>query len=89
MDGYAILAAAGAVGVALPILLLAALTEKTDAGKAAAAAYLSPVIITLLIGVEKISGASGAGIMPTPFEWAPVIAGCVAVIAGVAAIWQS
>lgn len=84
LDAYAILALTGAAGVALPVFLLSILAEKMPASKASLAVFLSPVIITLLIGVEK---SLDIGFMPTPFLWAPVITGSVIVIMGVAAAW--
>lgn len=87
LEGYLVLAGAGAIGVAFPLMLFASLTGKTDAGKAATAIFLSPFVITLLIGVEKSLQLTGAGIMPTPFLWAPVLAGSLIILTGVAVAW--
>ncbi|MFA5866616.1 MAG: EamA family transporter [Actinomycetota bacterium] len=84
-EGYAILAATGAIGVALPIFLLSKLAKRLPASTASSAIFLSPVIITLLIGVEQ---SVGGGFLPTPFLWVPIVVGCLISVTGVTAVWK-
>jgi drug/metabolite transporter (DMT)-like permease len=69
---------------AVSLVCLLRLLEKTPPRRALAAVAVMPALVTALIIVER---AFGYAYLPVPFAPAPIIAGIVVTIAGVAAVW--
>lgn len=70
--------------LALPLIWLLDAVKELPATRVLTAVSIMPVLVTLLIGVER---GFGFAYLPVPFYWAPIIVGIIISIMGVTAAW--
>lgn len=84
LDGWVILVVSAILTLVVPLWLLLDLLAVTSVPCASTAIFLSPLIITLMISIER---GFGLAIMPTPFVWTPMIVGSMIILLGMIAVW--
>lgn len=76
----------GIIALVMPLMCLLQAVKKIPATRAMTAISIMPAMVTILIGAER---GFGYAYLPTPFAWAPVLAGITIVVMGVAAVWTT
>lgn len=83
-QGWLIALILGILSSALSILLFYDALARVEATKVGSALFLTPIIITLLVKLERVFGLA---FFPSPLFVFPIIVGSVLVFIGVVALW--